>query len=266
MDLHAKLEPWGGFLIGAIVDGKSKAVLRMWVSITKSSLCVCRQWLAMVRDFGYPHLLRVDRGKENILAVFDQIANGGRVSAGRSVYNTRVEGLWAKFRPGMVDHYISIISQLVHNANLNLQSPIARGAVQRTFLAPVQRACDTFVTVWNGRRKRKSGLTPGAAFVEMLPPGHQIPEHVSSTTAELVQDRYNRNGGTTDPEDECEIPYDPLSSEQRAGLELEQQLRFGPRMSDNWLAQLATICLYDLERTLQLMAASPPLGLPPPNE
>jgi hypothetical protein len=64
---------------------------------------------------------------------------------------------------------ISIILQILSEENLNINDPVVRGAVQRTFLPQVRRAVEDHRLGWNAQRKPKDPLTPGAAFLQFLP-------------------------------------------------------------------------------------------------
>lgn len=119
IDSYDKLKPYG-ICINGCVDGFSRKVIWVEAFVTNSDpKFICGYYMAAVsKANGCPHMIRIDKGTENVHVttvqkfLHDDQNNGTSVIIGPSLSNVKIESWWGWYRKQNAEFYIALFHGL----------------------------------------------------------------------------------------------------------------------------------------------------------
>ena len=158
-----------GLCIHGCIDGFSRRVMWLKVAYTnKDPYVVCKYFVdSVIHMNGTPHIIRADRGTENVNIELMQILLrdddgdhmaqlGGAFLYGKSTQNQRIECWWSKFKQLGMNYWIDHFKRLLDVGILDPSDDIHIQCVRYCYTHILQQELDTTRKLWNTHYIRKN--------------------------------------------------------------------------------------------------------------
>lgn len=168
MDGNEKMQSVGLYVHG-LIDGYSRKVMYIFVSSNKRSGTVMKVFREFVRKYGFPKIVRSDKGGENVKVAEFILSHRGLSETsfitGKSVHNIRIERFWGEVNRISVN-YRDLFLQMSIEGTLNLDDPLHMYALHYVFIPRIQWSLNSFRRCWNFHRIRTAhNKTPEELFL-----------------------------------------------------------------------------------------------------
>lgn len=188
VDGHDKLAPWG-FAIYGMMDGFSRLIIDSSVGISnRTQVAVQARYIRAVRRWGFPKLIRSDKGSETSMLAISQVAfrrerNGPGLlfreafHYGSSTKNIRIESWWNLLLKGQTRGWRLYFQTLTREGWFN-GSETDKTCLRFLYMGTIRRHIQTFVEMHNvhniRRQKSRAHYLPHGKPDELFyypPPG-----------------------------------------------------------------------------------------------
>ena len=176
IDSNHKLIHWR-FILHGFIDGYSRAIVYLKCFNDNLATTVLQCFVLVAQGFGLPSCVRGERGVENVDVALFMIEhrglNRGSFIAGRSVYNQRIERLWAEVSRVVSSLYIDLFNFMEYTGIHDAHHECDLFALHYVYKPPIQASLDEFISQWNhhGLRTMRSMSPLALWYSEMVVSG-----------------------------------------------------------------------------------------------
>ncbi|XP_060587542.1 uncharacterized protein LOC132743043 isoform X2 [Ruditapes philippinarum] len=160
VDTNHKLIRWR-FVIHAGIDGYSRLPTYTVIAPDNTSETALNAFKSGVIEYGVPHRVRTDKGKENIGIAEFMLQHWGIDSkshiTGRSVHNQRIERFWREVWQGCTGTFHQLFSMMEESGMMNADSELDLIALHSVFLERIQQSLNRFRLAVSRRPLRTEG-------------------------------------------------------------------------------------------------------------
>ncbi|CAH0385641.1 unnamed protein product, partial [Bemisia tabaci] len=168
MDGNEKLNMYS-FYIHGCVDAYSRKAIYIKCATNKKSTTVLQFFKEAVQGYGFPKVVRSDKGLENVKVATFMLQSRGVDShcfiTGRSVHNQRIERFWGEVNKVSL-RFKNFFSNLCLQGILNVGNEVHMLALAYIFKPRIQRSLDQFLQQWNHHPlSTENNMTPNALYL-----------------------------------------------------------------------------------------------------
>jgi hypothetical protein len=140
-----------GIVIFAVIDGYSREIQALSADGNKKARSLLHSWATSwgIESNGFPQLLRVDHGMENVAIARWQVETGGNWHPGKSTRNQRVERLWRDVYEQVSRFYKELFQLWETEYEIDFSVPENVWILQHLFLARINEHLTQFMAGWN---------------------------------------------------------------------------------------------------------------------
>ncbi|XP_054593353.2 uncharacterized protein [Nothobranchius furzeri] len=192
IDTNHKLNPWG-FVFHGGVDGFSRCITYLRCCTDNTASTSLQLFQGAVEQYGLPHHVRGDAGRENIdvarFMIENRGANRGSFVVGRSVHNQRIERLWGEVNRVVSSYFKDLFIFMESTGILDSTNHLHIRALHHVYLPRINRSVDEFRRQWNHHSLRTmANMSPLQLWTTGI---LQLPEFLRPITNIHVHHGYN---------------------------------------------------------------------------
>lgn len=248
-----KLKPYGICVHGAI-DGFSRRI--MWLQASRSNndpFQICHYFCQMVKQLGgLPHIVRSDRGTENVniervqILLREQNNDPRGISRtsflyGRSCANQRIESWWSRFPSMGMETWINHFKQLQHFGIIDTSNHLHIELIRFCFMGILRTELKKVQIEWNTHHIRpvSTSLAPSGKpdIIYFFPEIYDARSYLHNVDDDLLEELTEV---ATDDLDDCEVLHKELFENVFQEMNLDEPVTLSDA-SRNYVTILDTI-------------------------